>query len=111
CLRLIHARGGNPRPPLHPFLLLQESSHILSTERPLPWQNASIFSTALTAISPNRSLRRSVRRPSVGTSARTVGPQSRNTIGSFRGLIFDLSITFSKSPAVPADPHDISPIE
>ena len=41
----------------------------------------------------------------------TVGPQSRNTIDSFRGLIFDLSITFSKSPVVPGDPRDISPIE
>src|SRR4030095_4302519 len=90
-------------------LLLQKQSHILVTKRPSPWQNALIFLIARTAILPNRSLRRSVKRLSVMTLARTVGPQSRNTIGSFRGLIFDLSITFSKSLVAPADPRGISP--
>jgi hypothetical protein len=47
---------------------------------------------------------------SVRTSARTVGPQSRNMIGSFRGLTFDLSITFLKWLVAPADPRGISPI-
>src|SRR4029077_875678 len=68
--------------------------HSIHPKGPSPWRNALISLTARTAISPNRSSRRFVRRLSVRTLARTVGPQSRNTIGSFRGLIFDLSITF-----------------
>ena len=40
--------------------------------------------------------------------ARTVGPHSKNTTGSFRGLIFTLSITSSRSRVAPADRGDIS---
>src|SRR5439155_15238456 len=74
------------------------------------WQNASISLIAPTAISPSKSWRRSVRKRSVKTLARTVGPQSTNTIGSYRGLIFDLSITCSRSLVVPVAPGFTSPI-
>ena len=43
------------------------------------------------------------------TFGQDIGLQSRNTIGSFRGLIFGLSIMFSKSPVAPAGRRDMSP--
>ena len=46
------------------------------------------------------------------TFGQDIGQNSWTTVEecSFRGLIFDLSITFSKSLVAPADPRGISPI-
>jgi len=98
-------RIGKPHPSCH----VRNQATFYSSKGPTLAKRIDLFDSTYSHFT--KQVLETVRKESsVRTLVRTVGRQSRNTIASFRGLIFDLSITFSKLLAVPADLHVISPI-